>query len=137
VARAGYSGRPLADKLGIKPGMTVCVLGAPANYQASLGFLPDGITWLTELGKGECDFIHFFTKDKKELETLFPELKKNLATDGMLWVSWPKMAAEAKTDLKEPLVMEVGLANGLVDVKVAAIDDTWSGLKFVRRLKDR
>ncbi len=86
---------------------------------------------------GACDFIQFFTREKSVLETAFPKLRKRLAANGSLWISWPKGAAKIETDLNENVVREIGLKNGLVDVKVCAVDDVWSGLKFVFRLKDR
>jgi hypothetical protein len=134
---SGYSGKPLAEKLGIKPDTRVCALGPPENYRAMLGVLPENVTWETELGAGQCDLIHFFTSSASELRTLCPDIKKKLPKDGVLWISWPKQASGVATDLKESTVMEIGLAGGLVDVKVAAIDETWSGLKFVYRVKDR
>ena len=133
---AGYSGTPLVRKLGIKPGMTLCLLNAPENYNATLGDLPPGVILADSL-TWPLDFIHFFSKARRELEAEFPRLKAALAYDGSLWISWPKQAAKVPTDLDENIVRETGLANGLVDVKVAAIDSVWSGLKFVYRLEDR
>jgi hypothetical protein len=98
-----------------------------------LGRLPENVNVVKEL-KGPIDFIHFFTKEKKELEDMFPILKKELSHDGMIWVSWPKGKPGIATDLSENVVREVGLKNQLVDVKVCAIDEIWSGLKFVRRV---
>jgi hypothetical protein len=133
----GYSGKPLAEKLGVREGMRMCVLGAPENYRSQLGILPPDVEYATSLGAGKWDLIHFFTQDADELTTLFPDLKSRLVPNGMLWISWPKQASGVQTDLKESKVMEIGLAGGLVDVKVTAIDETWSGLKFVHRVKDR
>jgi len=133
---AGYSGRSLADKLGIKPGFVVAILGEPEGYRATLGRLPEGVTEKPR-GSAACDFIHFFARDTKGLERAFPPLKRRLKPAGMLWVSWPKRASGVATDLGEAVVREIGLSNGLVDVKVAAVDETWSGLKFVIRLSDR
>lgn len=129
--------KSLSEKLGVKPGMKICVLNAPKQYRSILGILPDGATYHTSLGRGRWDFIHFFVRDRSELEKLFPDVKERLEPDGTLWVSWPKMSSDMTTDLKESVVMELGLNIGLVDVKVTAIDETWSGLKFVYRLKDR
>lgn len=92
---------------------------------------------LRKILRGPIDFIHFFTRAAAELESRFPQLKAALAFDGMLWVSWPKKASKVNSDLDENVVREVGLRNGLVDVKVAAVDEVWSGLKFVYRLEDR
>ncbi|MBZ0298430.1 MAG: DUF3052 family protein [Anaerolineae bacterium] len=133
---AGYSGTPLVKKLGLKPGQRILILNPPENYAATLGDLPDGLLQV-ETATPELDFIQWFTKDRAELEQQFPDLKAALAPDGMLWISWPKKASKVPTDLDENLIREIGLRNGLVDVKVAAVDATWSGLKFVYRLEDR
>jgi hypothetical protein len=133
---AGYSQRSLVDKLGIKPGAKVCILGAPRGYTKTLGPLPAGAT-AVKTPKPGLDFIHFFTTQRAELEKRFAALQKALAPAGMLWVSWPKKASGVATDVTEDVVRGVALARGLVDVKVCAVDDTWSGLKLVRRLKDR
>jgi len=133
---AGYSKKSLADKLGIKPGKKLHLSNAPDGYGRTLGTLPAGATMLKAL-QGPCDFIQFFTKEKSELKDAFPKLKKSLATDGILWISWPKGASKIKTDVNENVVREIGLDCGLVDVKVCAVDEVWSGLKFVYRVKDR
>ncbi len=99
--------------------------------------MPD-VQFQTQLTPSQkADIIHFFTTSSKTLEHEFLSLKNNLATDGMLWISWPKGQSNLPTDLNENIIREIGLKHGLVDVKVAAIDDTWSGLKFVYRIKDR
>jgi hypothetical protein len=133
---AGYSGTPLLKKLGIKPGMRTAILHAPTSYARTLGPLPKGVEAARAL-KGPLDFVHFFTLRKADLESHVGQLVRALAPAGMLWVSWPKKAAKVETDLTESVVRDIGLAAGVVDVKVCAVDDTWSGLKFVRRLKDR
>lgn len=133
---AGYSGTPLVRKLGIKPGFVILVLNAPDNYAETLGSLPDRVTQSDTL-TGRLDFIQLFTKERAELEMYFPDLKSALASNGMLWISWPKKASKVPTDLDENIIREIGLANGLVDVKVAAMDAVWSGLKFVFRVEDR
>ena len=133
---AGYSGTPLAKKLGLKAGMTAVCLNAPSHYEELLAPLPESITWQTYIDD-TVDFIHYFTKSRRELAQLFPTLKAALAKDGLLWVSWPKKAAKVATDLDGNIVRELGLATGLVDVKVAAVDGVWSGLKFVYRVQDR
>ena len=133
---AGYSKRPLAEKLGIKSGQKIYIANAPRSYHQTLGALPEE-TILAKSLRGPCDLIQFFTKEKSELESTFPRLKKNLAVNGALWISWPKGASGIKTDVNENIAREIGLKNGLVDVKVCAVDDVWSGLKFVFRLKDR
>lgn len=138
MKNTGYSGTPLIKKLDIKPGQRVCILNAPQDYPATLGPLPAGIRLTPRLPKGRSlDLIHYFTKDRKQLEKTFPQLKAALNWDGMLWISWPKGASGVATDLNENIVREIGLETGLVDVKVAAVDEVWSGLKFVYRLIDR
>lgn len=136
MTTAGYSGTPLIQKLGIRPGMRIYIQGEPKDYANTLGPLPEAVTRLQRLGQA-LDFIHFFTKDHRELEARLPALKAALDFNGMLWISWPKKAAKVDTDLSDGVVRELGLAIGLVDVKVAAVDETWSGLKFVYRVEDR
>ena len=133
---AGYSKRSLINKLGIKAGQILCLVNAPNNYNATLGDLPPAANQVDRLN-GPLDFIQYFTKSRVELEAEFPGLKQALALDGMLWISWPKKASKIKTDLDENIIRAIGLQNGLVDVKVCAVDDVWSGLKFVYRVKDR
>ncbi len=133
---AGYSKRSLVEKLGIKPGATVAILNAPRGYHRTLGKLPTPLARKAPTA-GPLDFIQFFTTAQRELERKFPALERALAPAGVLWVSWPKKSSGAPTDLTEDVIRAIGLAHGLVDVKVAAVDDVWSGLKFVRRVKDR
>ena len=133
---AGYSGKSLVEKLGIKPGMRIAIIGPPSGYRTTLGALPDGVS-VTATLRGTLPFIHFFTKQRSLLERRFPSLKKALAQDGALWVSWPKKSSAVATDVTEDVVRAVALPGGLVDVKVCAVDEVWSGLKLVRRLQDR
>jgi hypothetical protein len=133
---AGYSGKPLIAKLGIKPDTRIAILNAPQGYARVLGKLPPRVT-RKPTGVGPLDFIQFFSDRKRELERRFPALERALAPAGMLWISWPKQASGVATDLAEDVIRTIGLAHGLVDVKVAAVDEVWSGLKFVRRVKDR
>ena len=133
---AGYSGTPLAKKLGIKPGMTVVAQGAPPDYPELLEPLPEGAEVTAEL-PASASFVHFFTTERAVLEAELPRLKAALEKDGILWVSWPKKAAKVETDLDGNVVRGLGLDAGLVDVKVCVVDATWSGLKFVYRLTDR
>jgi hypothetical protein len=133
---AGYSKRSLVDKLGIKPGASVLILEAPKGYAKTLGPLPKDVAVAKAPHPG-LDFIHLFVTKRADLERRFVALREALAPAGMLWVSWPKKASGVPTDVTEDVVREVALAKGLVDVKVCAVDDTWSGLKLVRRLKDR
>jgi len=133
---AGYSQRSLVDKLGIKPGARIAILHAPRGYRATLGKLPRGVT-VTSAARGVLSFIQFFSVDRAILERQLPALLRALAPDGALWVSWPKKASGVPTDMTEDVVRAIALPTGLVDVKVAAVDDVWSGLKLVRRLKNR
>jgi len=133
---AGYSGKPLVAKLGIKPDTRIAILRAPKGYDRVLGKLPPRVTRRPSI-VGPLDFVQFFTNEKRELERRFAALARSLAPAGMLWISWPKQASGVATDLTEDMIRAIGLAHGLVDVKVAAVDEVWSGLKFVRRLKDR
>ncbi len=139
---AGYSKRSLVEKLGIKAGSAVLFLNAPENYFVILGPLPQNVRIATPgglkpAGAEALDFIQFFTTQRAELQKHFPDLKKSLAQDGALWISWPKGSSKVKTDLNENRVREIGLKNHLVDVKVCAVDEVWSGLKFVYRRQDR
>jgi hypothetical protein len=130
----GYSGTPLIDKLGIKPGARLQFVSEPGDFFALLGDLPPGTS---VVARGTLDFAILFVKSAAELRKRFAKLRDRLESNGMLWVAWPKKASGVSTDLTEGVVREFGLDSGLVDVKVCAIDATWSGLKFVRRLKDR
>ncbi|MFL5462415.1 MAG: DUF3052 domain-containing protein [Gemmatimonadaceae bacterium] len=131
---AGYSGTALVDKLGIKADARLQFVGAPPSFFATLGERPQGSRIV---GRGPLDFALLFVTARSELVKSFPRLRDRLVANGMLWVSWPKKASGVTTDLSEGIVRTIGLELGLVDVKVCAVDETWSGLKFVRRLKDR
>lgn len=127
---AGYSGTPLVKKLGIKEGFKVRFINKPKNYMQLLEELPPGVM---QTKTGKADFVHLFTKSRKELTS---ELNKNIKLieqEGMIWVSWPKKASKIETDITEDVIREIALPMGLVDVKVCAVDDTWSGLKLVIR----
>lgn len=126
----------LTRKLGLKPGQHVAFVGAPPAYADVLGPLPDGVV-LTSALDGPLDLIQAFATTRADLEAELPRLKAALAKNGMLWLSWPKKAARMPTDLDREQVRALGLAVGLVDVKVCAVDDTWSALKFVYHLDDR
>jgi hypothetical protein len=132
----GYSGTPLPKKLGIKPGFNVCLIEAPPEVRTELKAALGGCAEASE-GKARLDFAMLFTKSKTRLRQEFHRISKQLTPAGMLWVSWPKKSSGVVTDLDENKVREIGLAAGLVDVKVCAVTEIWSGLKFVRRLKDR
>lgn len=134
---AGYSGTPLAQKLGIKPGSRVLLLGAPAGFEATLVPMPEGAAATTRAGKQPAQVIVQFCKDLKALEAKFDAARAALDESGGLWVAWPKKASGVKTDLTEDVIRDFALAAGLVDNKVCAIDGTWSGLRLVVRLNDR
>ncbi len=133
---AGYSGTPLIKKLGIKPGFKMLIVRPPDDYDRTLGDLPDRVDRKRRFTP-PFDFIQTFAKRAKDLETDLAKYPDGLTMDGMLWVCWPKKASGVMTDVTEALVRERGLATGLVDIKICAVDDVWSGLKFVRRRKDR
>jgi len=122
------------DKLGIKPGARLQLVSEPEDFSGLLGPLPDGSRLAV---RGVLDFAMLFVKSQSDLRKRFARLRDRLESNGMLWVAWPKKTSGVETDLTEGIVREFGLESGLVDVKVCAVDDTWSGLKFVRRLKDR
>jgi hypothetical protein len=127
---AGYSGTPLAKKLGIGDGCRVVLVAAPDDFQAQLAPLPDGVTFSRQ-ARTTADVILLFTSRRVELERRFRPLAQKLAVNGGLWVAWPKKASGVATDLTEDVVREIGLAQRLVDNKVCAVDDVWSGLRFV------
>jgi hypothetical protein len=133
---AGYSKRTLVEKLGIRPSTSVIALSAPRTYAALLGPLPTGASIHFRL-PAASGFIHKFTSTRDDLAADFPRLARALTDGGTLWISWPKQASGVETDLTENIVREIGLKEGLVDVKVCAVDEVWSGLKFVRRVDNR
>ena len=130
---AGYSGTPLPKKLGIKPGHRVGLISAPADFELEL---PEGAT-LVRRAQGRFDVMVFFTLRAADLERRLSRLKQLLVPNGGLWIGWPKKSSGVATDLGFDVVQRVGLDLGLVDNKICAIDETWSGLRFVYRLKDR
>lgn len=132
----GTSSKSLAEKLGIKADFVVVVIDPPKDYRRLLGRLPDGVTIRTRLG-GRVDMIHAFVRERSGLEASFGRWKGAIPRDGTLWISWPKRSAGVPTDLTEDVVRSVALGHGLVDVKVCAVDETWSGLKLVYRVRDR
>jgi hypothetical protein len=131
---SGYSGTPLAKKLGINPGFKVKLVDQPEHYFALFTDMPADIVLNA---KDKLNFIHYFTKEAKPLEKSLIAFRKELVPDGMIWVSWPKKASKVPTDVTEDLIREIALKNGLVDIKVCAVDDVWSGLKLVIPVKDR
>jgi hypothetical protein len=136
MTAAGYSGTPLVRKLGIKPGARLALIGAPEGFNAVLGELPDGVT-VRRRARGPCDVVVAFCVRRDQLRRRLPALRAALDPSGGLWIAWPKRASGVATDLGDGPVRELGLAAGLVDNKVCAIDETWSGLRFVYRLADR
>lgn len=133
---AGYSGTPLAKKLGIRELSRVALVGAPAGFEAALEPLPAGVRFL-DARAGDLDVIVFFTRRRANLERRFTALAAQLEPAGGLWVAWPKKASGVATDLTEDVLREVGLPHGLVDNKVCAVDEVWSGLRFVIRKENR
>ena len=133
---AGYSGTPLARKLGIKPGARVALVRAPDGFEDALDPLPDGVRVRTQ-ARSSQDVVLFFATRLSELERRFNGLARAVSPSGGLWIAWPKRTSNVATDLRESVVRDVGLSHGLVDNKVCAVDDVWSGLRFVYRLRDR
>lgn len=133
---AGYSGTPLPQKLGIKAGHRVALVGAPRGFADVLGALPEGVSVSAD-SRGAADVIVFFVDRRAELAKRFGAVARRMSEAGGFWVAWPKMASGVATDLTENEVRAIGLGAGLVDNKVCAIDETWSGLRFVIRVADR
>jgi hypothetical protein len=134
---AGYSGTPLPKKLGIKAGQRVAFLDAPPAFAQALGALPEGVAKPRTTLRAPLDLVVAFFTERRRLQQRLPRLIAALDPAGALWIAWPKRASRVETDLTEDVVRELGLAAGVVDVKVCAIDATWSGLKLVIRLRDR
>lgn len=133
---AGYSGTPLPKKLGIKEGSRIALVNPPKDLQSELGELPDNVQFIKRPAKA-LDIILLFVLNERALTRDFAKLAATLVSNGMIWIAWPKKTSGVATDLSEQRVRQIGLDSGLVDVKICAIDETWSGLKFVYRLKDR
>lgn len=133
---AGTSGKPIVQKLGIKPGFCIFVDGLAAPYRDVVGELPDGVI-IAKSAKPPLDMVHLFAAEAKGLAAKLRSYRKAIAPDGMIWASWPKKASGVATDVTEALVRETALAGGLVDIKICAVDDVWSGLKLVIPDKDR
>ena len=135
-ATPGYSGKALVDKLDIKAGYRMALIDAPPEFLTALGALPDGVDIAGESEK-ELDFILFFADRAQTLEKKIPPAIERLKQAGMLWIAWPKKSSRVPTDITEDVIRRIALPLGVVDVKVCAITDVWSGLKLVRRLKNR
>jgi hypothetical protein len=133
---AGYSGTPLAKKLGIKPGGRLFVAGGPPKYTKLVAPLPDGVEFASGMS-AHVDLVHLFTTRRADLATKLRSTLAKLRPDGTIWVSWPKKASKVDTDITEDTIREVALPLGLVDIKVCAVDETWSGLKLMIRKANR
>jgi hypothetical protein len=133
---AGYSGTPLVQKLGIKAGQKVATIEAPKGYRELLAPLPERVSFTTKIA-ADALFVHLFVKERHIMEKELKRLRRLLADAGVLWVSWPKKSSGVKTDIKEDVIREVCLPLGFVDVKVCAVDETWSGLKLMIRHENR
>ena len=133
---AGYSGTPLAKKLGIRAGDTVALVGAPDGFEDELEGLPDGVQLRRRAG-GKPEVVLLFTTQARDLERRFAGLAKSVFPDGSLWIAWPKRSARVATDLDENRLRDIGLPHGLVDNKVCAVNEVWSGLRFVWRRENR
>lgn len=136
TATPGYSGKPLADKLGFKPGMTVATIGAPRDYAKIVAPLPEGVK-LAGRVPAEPAALHLFVTMRADLAKLLKALRPKLAQDGMIWVSWPKKSSGVETNITEDTIREVALPMGYVDIKVCAVTEVWSGLKLVIRKSER
>jgi hypothetical protein len=131
---AGYSGTPLAKKLGIKEGFKISLCNQPEYYFDLFTDFPGNVK---VINKSKTDFIHYFVREEKQLAKDIKHLKNQIEQDGMIWISWPKKSSKVQTDITEDTVRNHALKNGLVDVKVCAVDEVWSGLKLVIPVKDR
>jgi hypothetical protein len=136
IRASGYSGTPLATKLGIKPGSRVFVSNAPKEYRLLVRPLPEGTRIVSVLDES-VDLIHAFRTKTQELDRFLQATVKEMRSDAAIWLSWPKQASGVPTDVTEDTIRAVGLPLGLVDIKVCAIDDVWSGLKLVIRKEKR
>lgn len=132
----GYSGTPLAKKLGIKTGFNITLVNAPERYFNLFTDLPADLK-INIGSSGPKDFVHFFTRQKDEYTRILPDLKSQIKPNGMIWISWPKKASKVVTDITEDIIRNFALQNGLVDIKVCAVDEIWSGLKLVIPVAER
>ena len=133
---AGYSGTPLPQKLGIKPGLMVVTINPPANYRRLLGQIPDSVTFSERLKSGSS-FVHLFTSRRSEMQKKMSILRDKISDNGAIWVSWSKKSSGISTDATEDVIREIALPFGFVDIKVCAVDETWSGLKLMIRRENR
>ncbi len=137
MTTTGYSGTPLIRKLGIKEGFKVSVINPPSNYWRLLGRLPADVELLKKSSRRPLDFVHVFATDATALKRQLKTVRNKIVPNGMIWVSWPKKASRVPTDLDGNVIRDLAFRNSLVDVKVCAVDESWSGLKLVIRVKDR
>jgi len=133
---AGYSATPLPQKLGIKPGTIVVAIDPPANYRKLLDPIPSGVNFATR-PIGKTKFVHLFVKERRVLENHLRAVRQKIAEDAAVWVSWPKKSSGVATDVTEDVIRAVALPIGFVDIKVCAVDETWSGLKLMIRRENR
>ena len=133
---AGYSGTPLAKKLGIKPPMTLVSIDAPKEYRLWVGELPEGVT-ITARSGHPLQAVHLFATQRAVLEKRLADLRSRLEPSGFVWVSWPKKASKVQTDITEDTIRNIALPLGFVDIKVCAVSEVWSGLKLVVRKSER
>ena len=133
---AGYSKTSLPQKLGIKPGTIVVLIDAPENYRGLLGQVPSGVNFASR-PVGNTKFVHVFAVARRVLQEHLQSLRKKIAEDAVIWVSWPKKSSGVATDITEDVIRAVALPLGFVDIKVCAVDDTWSGLKLMIRRENR
>lgn len=136
MKRAGYSGTPLEKKLGFKENFRIMLVNQPDYYFDLFAHIPQDMEFTTDRSVKK-NIIHYFAKSAERLARDIPEMRKMIEENGTIWVSWPKKSSKVPTDMDENVVRDIALANGLVDVKVCAVDEVWSGLKLVIRLKDR
>ena len=133
---AGYSGTPLPQKLGIKPGMIIVAMDPPDNYRKLLEPIPSGVNFATR-PVGNSKFVHLFVRERRVLQTHLQSLRRKIAEDAAIWVSWPKKSSGVASDITEDVIRAVALPLGFVDIKVCAVDETWSGLKLMIRRENR
>ena len=132
----GYSGTPLPQKLGIKPGMIIVAIDPPDNYRKLLEPIPNGVNFATR-PVGKTKFVHLFVRQRRLLQTHLQSLRRKIAEDAAVWVSWPKKSSGVATDITEDVIRAVALPFGFVDIKVCAVDETWSALKLMIRRENR
>ena len=136
MASVGYSGIPLAKKLGLKPSLTLLTINAPKEYRSWLGELSGGVS-LVETAREPYEAVHVFATESAFLDGILSKLRRELKQDGFVWVSWPKKSSKVPTDITEDVIREIALPLGFVDIKVCAVSEIWSGLKLMIRKSER